>query len=125
MSRDGSVRVQNYLLAALPLLPSVIAFLYVQESALRSKIVTSGGISVLGFVLTSYLIQVVAEYTLRKGLSGKDMGKKGSASESTDVPEALGIVSGTVFLICTIASQLTFAQSAQELVVYNSALFSM
>lgn len=99
--------------------------MYVQESALRSKIVTSGGISVLGFVLTSYLIQVVAEYTLRKGLSGKDMGKKGSASESTDVPEALGIVSGTVFLICTIASQLTFAQSAQELVVYNSALFSM
>lgn len=125
MSKDGSDRWQNYLLAALPLLPSGLAFLYVQESALRSKIVTSGGISVLGFVLTSYLVQVVAEYTLRKGLSGKDMGKKGSASESTDVPEALGIVSGTVFLICTIASQLTFAQSSQELVVYNSALFSM
>lgn len=115
----------DYLLAVLPLLPSAYVLSVIQDSEIQVKIFMSVVISVLGYLLTNPLITIVAEYTLRKGLSGKDMGKKGSASESKDIPEALGIVSGTVFLICTIVSQLTFARTPQELVVYNSALFSI
>jgi len=115
----------DWMLAVLPLLPCVAAWFAVRSEDARSKILISLGISLLGFLLTGFLIKVVGEYTLRKGLSGKDLGKKGSANESKDIPEALGIVSGTVFLICTIASQLVFARSAKELIVYNSALFSI
>ena len=115
----------DYLLAVLPLLPSAYLLSIIQDSEIQVKIFMSLVISALGYLLTNPLISIVAEYTLRKGLSGKDMGKKGSASESKDIPEALGIVSGTVFLICTIVSQLTFARTPQELVVYNSALFSI
>jgi len=42
-----------------------------------------------------------------------------------DVPEALGIVAGTVYLVCTILSQLVFARNDKQLVVYNSGLFSI
>ena len=115
----------DHLLAVLPLLPSAYVLWIIQDNVIQIKICMSVVISVLGFLATSRLITIVAEYTLRKGLSGKDMGKKGSSSESKDIPEALGIVSGTVFLICTIVSQLTFARTAQELVIYNSALFSI
>lgn len=117
--------MHDYVYALLPLIPSIIAVVFIRDSNIQMKIYISLGISMLGFFLTDKLITIIAEYTLRKGLSGKDLGKKGSASESKDVPEALGIVSGTVFLICTIISQLTFARNSQELVVYNSALFSI
>jgi UDP-N-acetylglucosamine--dolichyl-phosphate N-acetylglucosaminephosphotransferase len=53
------------------------------------------------------------------------MGKKGTAYESRDVPEALGIVSGTAFLISAIFSQLVFAKTFQQLMVFNSGLFSI
>jgi len=71
------------------------------------------------------LVPVVSEYTLKKGLSGKDMGKKGMTYENNDIPEALGIVSGVVFLVCTIVSQLVFAKDEKQLMVSNSALFSI
>lgn len=53
------------------------------------------------------------------------MGKRGTASESTDVPEALGIVAGTVFLVCAIISQAALAKSTHQMLTYNSALFSI
>jgi UDP-N-acetylglucosamine--dolichyl-phosphate N-acetylglucosaminephosphotransferase len=71
------------------------------------------------------MIPVIAEYTMKRGIAGKDMGKKGSARESVDVPEALGIVPGIVFIICAIFTQLMFAKDDHQLVVYNSGLFSV
>jgi hypothetical protein len=122
---QGSNTLADLFLAILPLLPSIVLFLYLEAPQHRYKVGLSVGISLFGFALTSLVIPIVSDYTLRKGLSGKDLGKKGSPSESRDIPEALGIASGTVFLVCTIASQLIFAHGdAQQLVVYNSALFS-
>ena len=114
--------------AAIPLLPSIYClatspFLYGNEDAswLYKSLLLSG----LGFFLTKSLIPSVAELNKKAGLSGKDLGKKGTDRESVDVPEALGVLCGTVFLMCAIVSQLIYSTSPSEMIVYNSALFSV
>jgi UDP-N-acetylglucosamine--dolichyl-phosphate N-acetylglucosaminephosphotransferase len=59
------------------------------------------------------------------GLSGKDLGKKGTDRESVDVPEALGLVVGTVYIVCCIFSLYLFEHSQRQQMIYNSALFSV
>lgn len=82
-------------------------------------------ISIAGYWLTTSLVPVIAQYTLKSGLSGKDLGKRGTSREKIDVPEALGVVAGTVYLICTILSQFFFIDGADHLTISNSALFSV
>lgn len=118
-------RASDYLLALLPLVPSAILASTITNLPIIHMLIASLAISVGGCCLTNYLVPVIAEYTLKRGLTGKDMGKKGTLRESKDVPEALGIVAGTVFLMAAILSQLLFAANVQQLVIYNSALFSI
>eukprot|EP00606_Chrysophyceae_sp_TOSAG23-5_P001574 GSChrysophyteH2.ASY1.ANO1.1363.1 assembled CDS len=121
----------DILLALVPLVPSAVAMLYLpscsEEERIRHQywVALSVAVSFGGYFLTNGLIKVVGEYNQRAGLSGKDMGKKGSKDEDRDVPEALGLVPGIVYLMCTIFSQLIFAHTPQEKVTYNSALFSV
>lgn len=119
------MRVDDLLIAVAPLLPSLWLLINLGNESLRTSLFISTGIAISGFFIGNSLIPVVAEHTLRRGLAGKDLGKKGSDTESRDVPEALGLVTGTVFLICAIFSQLIFAKTFQQLMVYNSALFSV
>ncbi len=115
----------DIILALLPLVPSVLAVRYITSQTTLQVMLYSCVISFVGFLVTNALIPVFAEYTLKRGLCGKDMGKRGTARETVLVPEALGIVCGIVFLVCTIISQLTFAKNQDQLIVYNSALFSI
>lgn len=119
------VNMVDYVVAALPLLPSVACVAYLKSNATLLVILWSTGISVLGFVLTNQMIPIFSQYTMKRGLCGKDLGKRGTPKESHDVPEALGIVCGIVFLVCTICSQLVFAKNETQMIVYNSALFSV
>ena len=57
-------------------------------------------IAIFGYWATDRLVPVIKMYTLKKGISGKDLCKRGTALEDKDVPEALGIVPGGIFLIC-------------------------
>lgn len=112
-------------LLAILLIPGVILSVFIENMEIRNIIFQSYGIAFLAYMLTTSLVPVVAQYTLARGLSGKDLGKKGTPLEQKDVPEALGLVCGIVFLICTILSQLLFAKDNEHLVAYNSALFSI
>ena len=104
----------DYLLSVLPLVPNGLALYHLWRHCSDSQIATlhtiakSCCIGFFGYILTDRLVPVVSAYTLRKGLCGLDMGKKGTASENDRVPEALGIVSGVVYLVCAIFSQLLF-----------------
>jgi UDP-N-acetylglucosamine--dolichyl-phosphate N-acetylglucosaminephosphotransferase len=120
-----NIQLDNYILAIIPLLPCAAIGFTISNFAVNQMMIASFAISLGGFSLVNCLVPIVAEYTLKKGLTGKDMGKKGTRSESKDVPEALGIVAGTVFLISAILSQLLFATNFQQQMVYNSALFSI
>jgi len=121
----------DMLLALVPLVPSVLMLFYIPLASDEQSLLTKYWLyvsifgSIMGYFLTSSLIEVVAGYNQKAGLSGKDLGKKGTKEEAKDIPEALGLVPGIVFLICTIFSQLIFAKNAQEMVIYNSALFSV
>ena len=125
MKVNARIRVDNYVLAILPLLPCVLIGVTINDYAAKQMIIASLALSFGGFYLVNCLVPIVAEYTHKRGLTGKDLGKKGTRRESADVPEALGIVAGTVFLICAILSQLLFATNFQQQMVYNSALFSI
>mmetsp|Transcript_4707 Transcript_4707/g.4860 ORF Transcript_4707/g.4860 Transcript_4707/m.4860 type:complete len:428 (+) Transcript_4707:188-1471(+) len=122
---NSKIRIDNYVLAILPLVPCAIIGFKIDNFVVNQMMKASVAISMGGFYLVNCLVPIVAEYTHKRGLTGKDMGKKGTERESNDVPEALGIVAGTVFLISAILSQLLFATTFQQQMVYNSALFSI
>lgn len=115
----------DVLYAIIPLLPSLFCVFFIKNSRIIAEVFFSASLSIVAFIATSILVPIIAEYTLKRGLSGKDLGKKGTKSESDDVPEAVGLVSGISFLVCTIVSQLIFAKNESQLVIYNSALFSI
>ena len=116
--------IMDTILAILPLIPSLALIPQLPAEILRT-LGLSCTISNACFILGCTLIPVVGSYTSRRGISGKDMGKKGSLLEGQDVPEALGIVSGVTYLIAAIISQLLFAVTYRQQVIYNSALFSI
>eukprot|EP01041_Mallomonas_annulata_P000831 gene831-1618_t len=96
-----------------------------EESRARNTVLLSTSFAVIGFILTNSLVPVVAQYTLRRGICGRDLCKKGTRSESKDIPEALGLAAAVVYLILAIFSQLLFATTLEQLTIYNSALFSI
>jgi UDP-N-acetylglucosamine--dolichyl-phosphate N-acetylglucosaminephosphotransferase len=101
-------------------------FMQLKSDEVRSIVTKSAALSlVVGFALTNYLIPIIATFTLKKGLFGKDLGKKGTSRQDVHVPEALGLVPATCFLICAILSQLLFADDVEGRVLYTSALFSV
>ena len=119
------MRRDDAILAVLPLLPTLILLPSITHPICLRTLLFSSGISVLGFVLTSHLIPVIAKMTLQRNICGKDMGKRGTPTEDKYIPEALGIVSGTVFLICAIVSQFALAENNYQQMIYNSAMFSI
>ena len=126
------MKIRDILFIILPMVPSlgILGGLLHGEQAhlgvVKEQLAISFGISLLGFVLTSFLVPLIARYTLKKGISGRDMGKKGIPSLAEKlVPEALGLVPGTVYIICAIILQLCFALTDRERMIYNSALFSV
>jgi hypothetical protein len=106
--------VQNHIFAILPLIPSIYVFTLLSDEMSQLTILKSVLISAVGYLLTIKLIPIVGEYTKKCGMSGKDLGKKGTPDENTDIPEALGLCSGTIFLMCTICSQLLFASTCEQ-----------
>lgn len=83
-------------------------------------------VSLFGYWATDNLIPKIKTYTLKKGISGRDLGKRGTSLENKDIPEALGIVPGAMFLICLIFCLVAYAtNNASKLLDVNSALLSI
>lgn len=83
-------------------------------------------IALFGYWATDRLVPIIKMYTLKKGISGKDLCKRGTALEDKDVPEALGIVPGGIFLICLTFCLVGYATShPAKLLDCNSALLSI
>ncbi|KAL4854028.1 UDP-N-acetylglucosamine--dolichyl-phosphate N-acetylglucosaminephosphotransferase [Chlorella vulgaris] len=87
------------------LLPNGLLLFGIPDERVRYSVLVSLAISVVGFLLTLRLIPVTQTYTLKAGLSGLDMNKLGSKEGAKRVPEALGLVSGVVFLVCIVLFQ--------------------
>lgn len=86
-------------LATLGFLPSLLAFARIDDEKARYSILVSAVISILGFFATKAIIPLIKARTLRAGLHGKDINKKGSEAGEKDIPESLGLAPGVVFLV--------------------------
>jgi len=107
-------------------IPSLYMLMQIPNDKFKGVLYKSLVLSaVVGYLLTDFLVPIISKFTLNKGLYGKDLGKKGTEREQTLVPEALGLVPATCFLICAILSQLLFAQDTEDRLLYTSALFSV
>jgi hypothetical protein len=47
--------------------------------SIGSQLIAYMGMAILGYFATAQMVPVIKQYTLRKGLSGKDMGKRGTS----------------------------------------------
>jgi len=136
----------NYVLASVPLLfPAYLSISFAQIESnsksstssassnaditlptVSSQLVAYLAMGIFGFILTDRLVPKIKEYTLRKGICGKDLGKRGTDLADKPVPEALGIVPGAVFLVCLIFCIVGYATShPSKLLDVNSALLSI
>lgn len=77
----------------------------VADERTRASILTSATVSMLGFFLTKRLIPLTKKYTLKAGLFGMDINKKGSKEGEKKIPESLGLAAGVVFLVCIVLFQ--------------------
>ena len=113
---------------AVSLLLAPVAFVAAQvaEPRARAALAHAALVSALAFAATLLLVPAVAPAFARKGLKGRDLGRRGTAREALEVPSALGLVAGLVFLVATIVSMLPIdAGRAAELRDYNAALLSV
>jgi len=90
------------------------------------QLLVFSALGALGHVGTHRLIPSIKYYMLKRGICGKDLGKKGTDGENDYIPEALGIVPGALFLICLIFCLVGFATNhPSKLLDLNSALLSI
>uniref|UniRef100_A0A7S1Y9I8 UDP-N-acetylglucosamine--dolichyl-phosphate N-acetylglucosaminephosphotransferase n=1 Tax=Grammatophora oceanica TaxID=210454 RepID=A0A7S1Y9I8_9STRA len=140
----------NPLFAIIPLIPSMVLMVPLLENpvltvvrwvetvlnksrdyttdppSVASQLLAYTFMGVVGFWATNRLIPHIKTYTLRKGISGKDLGKRGTKLEDNDVPEALGIVPGAIFLVCLIFCLVGYDFSLpSKLLDVNSAILSI
>jgi hypothetical protein len=86
-------------LGAAGMIGPFISFLRIKDTSTMYSVALSSLISILGFFATTYTIPVIKKRTLRAGLKGKDINKKGSKDGEKDIPESLGLAPGVVFLV--------------------------
>nr|GMC82508.1 UDP-N-acetylglucosamine--dolichyl-phosphate N-acetylglucosaminephosphotransferase [Ipomoea batatas] len=104
----------------------LIYYHYGIESELRRSIIINAIISLLGYFVTLAMIPVASKYLVRRNLFGYDINKRGTPQGTIKVPESLGIVVGTVFLVVAILFQyFNFTADSNWLVEYNAALASI
>jgi hypothetical protein len=85
--------------SALAFFPCAITYFNIKDDRTRYSILVSAVVSALGFMATKAIIPMIKARTLRAGLSGKDINKKGSEAGEKDIPESVGLAPGLVFLV--------------------------
>ncbi|KAJ9556335.1 hypothetical protein OSB04_010949 [Centaurea solstitialis] len=104
----------------------LIFYHYRIETELKRSILINASLSFAGFFVTLMMIPVASRYVIRRNLFGYDINKKGTPQGLIKVPESLGIVVGTVFLVVAILFQyFNFTSDSNWLVEYNAALASV
>jgi hypothetical protein len=65
--------------------PALYLFSQIPSEEAKSAIVYALGTAVLAFAVTLVTIPAVAEYFSRKGLKGRDMGRRGTPDEQKEM----------------------------------------
>ncbi len=102
----------------------------IKSHAYTQPILLSLGISIISFVLTYKMIPIFMELNYAKKLFGVDINKCEDIKNLADpdrreVPESLGIVPATVFLVVSIISQTIINLSFERKLEFNAGLLSI
>jgi hypothetical protein len=65
--------------------PAVFYFSRIQSAEVQSQVLYSCAVAVLAFATTYVTIPRVSEYFSRKGLKGRDMGRRGTKDEAKEM----------------------------------------
>jgi len=91
-----------------------------------TQLATCSLLSVLAYFATVAMVPRVAG-KLKGKLSGVDIGRRGlgGPEDGKPIPESLGIVSSTVFMMCVGAMMFLFGKQNDQVLEYNAALLSI
>ncbi|CAM9324246.1 unnamed protein product, partial [Chrysoparadoxa australica] len=113
-------------LVALPLLPSCfISYFGLNDAAGNTQLLASLVLALFGYLATLLLVPQFSPFLAKRGLTGKDLCKKGQPGADKPVPEAAGVIPGTTFIICIIFLQLFYGNTVEKMIDYHSALLSI
>ena len=93
------------ILAVLGFAPCIAAFARIDDARTWWSIIVSASVSFAGLEVTKRVIPLLKRYTLKRGLYGRDINKKGTEAGEKHIPESLGLAPGIVFLVCIILFQ--------------------
>jgi len=111
----------NALLALVPLSPAIYLIL---PHLNNPTVAITLAVSVVAFLVTTLAIPQIQDLNVKAGLFGKDL-NKGEAGLKMQIPEAMGIVPGTTWLVTVCLLQvLLFDTSKTYLMEWNAGLFS-
>lgn len=82
-------------------------------------------LALASFVLVIKMVQVMGDYCRRKGQTGRDLCKRGTAAGEVDIPESQGLAPGIIYMVAIIVCQLMYSQTPESLANYNSSLLSI
>lgn len=121
---EQSLNLPWRLISLLSFSPIVYATYYASDSEYKEDIFASLIISVFGYILTDYMVPLVA-MKLKPKLYGIDIGKRGlrGLNDGEKVPESLGLVSSFSLLVCIGLTEVF--TSHKNLNKYNAALSSI
>eukprot|EP00798_Chlamydomonas_sp_ICE-L_P015519 gene15520-21608_t len=92
--------MQLVILAIFGLCVPAYTFTFIENAKAQQLLLTSAAVSVLGFLAT------VAAKTLKRGICGKDLNKKGTELGEVPIPESAGLAVGCIFLLCVTIFEL-------------------
>ena len=67
------------------LAPALYLFSLISSADVRSSLLAAAASSVVAFALTLWLVPLFAAYLARRGLKGRDMGRRGTPKEAEEM----------------------------------------
>lgn len=108
--------VQLLLLCVLGLGGPLYVIQFLLSNEIKPTIYICCAVSALAFAASVWLVPIVASKTGRKGLSGKDLNKKGTEAGEKPIPESAGLAPGCVFLLALICIEFLHYYDVASLV---------
>lgn len=111
-------------LLAAPFIMALI-MLPLRNLMLTKTLVITILISVASYYVTIDLIPKLKGYMVTAGITGKDIHKTGSLESKKPIPEAMGIVSSLIFLLCSIAIVGLLDHDKDKILLFMSGLLTI
>ena len=65
--------------------PAAYLYAHIADGAVRTQLAVTAGYSVLAYFATVWLVSVFSSYLSRRGLKGRDMGRRGTPLEHVEM----------------------------------------